>query len=58
MGAALKAYVLVNGRQASTNDLVNIFDPAERDDVGTVAEQERARDDWFASMSLPDHREP
>ena len=52
MGAGLKAYVLVNGRPPTTDDLVEIFDPAERDDVGTVAEQERARDEWFASRDV------
>lgn len=52
MGAGLKAYVLVNGRTPTMDDLVDIFNAAEPGDVGTVAEQERTRDDWLASRGI------
>ena len=52
MAAGLKAYVLVNRRPPTPDDLVDIFDPAEPGDVGTVTEQERVRDEWFASIGI------
>ena len=51
MGAGLKAYVLVNGKVPTLDDLVDVFEPAEPTAVGTVAEQEKRRDAWFAARA-------
>ena len=46
MGAGLRAYVLKEGRNASVDDLVDIFDPAPAEVVATVAEQEIYAKKW------------
>ncbi len=47
MGAGLRAYVLKEGRKASIDDLVDIFDPAPAEVVATVAEQELYAKKWL-----------
>lgn len=49
MAGGLRAYVLVKGRRPTSEHLVEIFDPAEPSLVGTIADQERTRDEWLAS---------
>jgi hypothetical protein len=49
MGAGLKAYVLTFGRAPGQGDLISIFAPADRAMIGTVAEQERRFEEWWAS---------
>ena len=51
MSSGMSAYELKPGRQASMDDLVNVFDPAEADQVGTLAEQE-------AFFSQPEEKPP
>jgi hypothetical protein len=48
MGNARKAYVTKIGAPATQT--VDIFDPAEPDEVGTVNEQRLYRDTWIASL--------
>lgn len=46
MGAGLRAYVLKEGREASVEDLVDIFDPAPAELIATVAAQKRYAEKW------------
>jgi hypothetical protein len=50
-GWGRSVYVLEMGKEASTSDLVDLFDPASRDSVGSVAEQERFHREWEQSLS-------
>ena len=50
MGAGLRAYKMTMGRQALTTDLVEIFAPGPDVQPCTVAEQEKYKDEWFASL--------
>ena len=54
MGAGLKAYRMTMGNQALLKDLVGIFESGPDVEPATIAEQERYRDEWFASLG----REP
>ncbi len=46
----VKAYVITIGQQADRKDLVRIFDPAERTDVGSVQDQEKFVKSWIDSI--------
>lgn len=48
MGSARKAYVHEMGKP--TSHLVDIFEPAEADQIGTVDEQEKFRREWISSL--------
>jgi len=48
MSAGLKAYVLERGQHDSRPALVDVFDPADDAEVGSIADQEAYRDAWFA----------
>lgn len=48
MGSARRAYIMKFGQSAHT--VVDIFDPANPEDVGTVDDQIRFRDGWAASL--------
>ena len=50
MGAGLKAYVLLLGQQGTRPELVDVFDAADPELVGSVADQEAHRDAWFAEL--------
>lgn len=54
MSDGLKAYVHVLGRRGRSADLVNVFDPAPADLVGTIAEQTADRDAWASSLVARD----
>lgn len=43
-------YLLKNGMQARREDLVDAFEPAEFEQVGTVAEQQAAYEEWLRSL--------
>jgi hypothetical protein len=49
MGRGMFVYRIEHGRVAEQRDLVDVFDPAPVDEIGTVAEQEAYRDRWLAS---------
>jgi hypothetical protein len=53
MGRGLKIYVVEIGSQAKMNDLVQTFDQAAPEIVGTVQEQEDFQDRWIASLRSP-----
>jgi hypothetical protein len=44
-----KVYITTMGKQASSADLVNIFEEAAPEQVGTVEEQENYNEKWFYS---------
>lgn len=46
---ARKVYIATMGKQVSSADLVNIFDEAAPEQVGTVEEQEDFNKKWFYS---------
>lgn len=50
MGEGGKLYVFKSGMPAQREDLVNIFGPAEFQQVGTVAAQRVAYDAWLRSL--------
>jgi hypothetical protein len=50
MGGGRKAYVLRLGTPAKQGDLVDLFDPASPDLVGTVDKQREFRDAWLVSI--------
>ena len=50
MGGGIQAYRMTLGSQARTADLVHIFECAAGIEPATIAEQERFRDQWFASL--------
>ncbi|WP_342086215.1 hypothetical protein [Dyadobacter sp. OTU695] len=49
MGGGIKAYQLEKGIASSLDRMVNIFEPADEAEVGTVAEQEAFFSDWVTS---------
>ena len=50
VGGGRKLYLFKNGIQARREDLVDIFEPAEYEQVGTVAEQRVAYEAWLRSL--------
>jgi hypothetical protein len=50
MGGGIKAYRMTLGSQARMADLVHIFECSTGIEPATIAEQERFRDQWFASL--------
>jgi hypothetical protein len=50
MAGGRKVYLLKNGMQARREDLVDAFEPAEFEQVGTVAEQRAAYEEWLRSL--------
>jgi hypothetical protein len=50
MSKGLKAYKLKLGEPASPNDLVDIFDPAIEEEVGSISEQKDYFDKWIKSL--------
>ena len=50
MGGGIRAYRMTLGSQARTADLVHIFECSTGIEPATIAEQERFRDEWFASL--------
>ena len=50
MGEGGKLYLFRVGMPAQRKDLVNIFEPTEFEQVGTVAEQRVAYDAWLRSL--------
>jgi hypothetical protein len=50
MSGGRKAYVLQLGHQARREDLVDIFSPAEPNQVGTVAQQKAHYRKWLESL--------
>ena len=50
MGGGKKAYITRLGHQAVRTDLVDIFDDAEPDAVGTVEEQRAFHQQWVQSL--------
>lgn len=50
MGAGLRAYKMTMGKQALREDLVDIFGSGPDVQPATIAEQEKYKNDWFASL--------
>jgi len=50
MGAGLRAYKMTMGKQALKVDLVEVFASGTDVQPCTVAEQEKYKDEWFASL--------
>lgn len=50
MSLVCKAYVTRMGEPSLSTDLVDIFDYAEPELVGSVAEQEKFHDEWIKSL--------
>jgi len=50
MGEGGKLYLFRMGAQAQREDLVNMFEPAELQHVGTVMQQQVAYEDWLRSL--------
>jgi hypothetical protein len=50
MGGGRKSYVLHQGKQATKMDLIDVFEPATYEQVGTVAEQRRGYEEWLRSL--------
>jgi len=50
IGNGRKVYITVLGKQARRNDLVDIFDFAKPNEVGTVQEQENYHKKWISSL--------
>jgi hypothetical protein len=50
MGSGIQAYRMTLGSQARTVDLVHIFECSTGIEPATITEQERFRDQWFASL--------
>lgn len=50
MGRGRKAYVLTISKQARKEDLVDIFEPASAESVGTVSEQVAYYETWLDSL--------
>jgi hypothetical protein len=53
MGKGLKAYKLEMGKPAKIEDLVNIFEEAEIEKIGTIEEQKEYYKKWVESFGLP-----
>ncbi len=47
MSNGLLAYELVMAKSTSDDDIINIFDPAELEDISTVEEQEEFHRNWI-----------
>lgn len=50
MGGGRKSYLLHQGKPASKEDLIDLFEPATHEQVGTVAEQRRGYEEWLRSL--------
>jgi hypothetical protein len=50
MGLGAKVYVLSLGRQGRREDLVGLFDAADKATVGSVDDQDRFFSEWLASL--------
>jgi hypothetical protein len=50
MGLGVQAYKMAKGKQALMRDLVDIFATGADVEPVTIAEQEKFRDEWFASL--------
>lgn len=50
MGRAGMVYITEFGKQTTQECLVNIFDPAPRDKIGSVEAQREYHDDWLRSL--------
>jgi hypothetical protein len=50
MGLGAKVYVLSLGRQGRREDLVGLFDIADKATVGSVDDQDRFFSEWLASL--------
>lgn len=50
MGGGRRLYLFKNGMQAQRKDWVDIFEPAEYEQVETVAEQRVAYETWLTSL--------
>lgn len=48
MGSARKAYIMKIGQSANT--IVDIFDPAIPEDIGTIRDQSLFREEWAESL--------
>lgn len=46
-----KAYKLTLGRPTTREDLVELFDPCEKEEVSTVEEQEAFNVEWLSSLN-------
>jgi hypothetical protein len=51
MGGGRKSYLLRQGQQASKRDLIDVFEPAAYEQVGTVEEQRQEYEKWLRSLS-------
>ena len=51
MSNGLKAYKLTLGKQASLDDLVDIFEPADRNKITTVNDQKSYFNAWIKSLT-------
>jgi hypothetical protein len=51
MGGGRKSYLLHRGKQATKADLIDVFEPASYEQVGTVAEQRQGYEEWLRSLS-------
>lgn len=51
MGGGRKSYLLHQGKQAAKSDLIDIFEPADYEQVGTVEEQQQGYEKWLRSLS-------
>jgi hypothetical protein len=50
MSGGRKVYIFKAGRQALREDLIDVFDPATYDEVGTVSEQRSNYEAWIRSL--------
>jgi hypothetical protein len=50
MSGGRKVYLFKPGRQALREDLIDVFDPATYDEVGTVVEQRSNYEAWIRSL--------
>jgi hypothetical protein len=52
MSGGLQAYAMTKGKQASQNDLVNIFDFSESNQFGTPEEQDLFFKEWLQALQV------
>ena len=52
MGSGSRAYRITLGKPALGKDMVSIFESGPDVEPATIAEQERYRDEWFASLGF------
>ena len=50
MGGGKKIYILTKGEQARFNDLVDLFDYADPENIGSVQDQENYFEEWVSSL--------